>query len=54
MTKGDFRKKAKQEKLPFPLPTSEEPTQKPQAREHNFPKPGEDFKPATEDFRKKE
>jgi uncharacterized protein len=54
MTKSDFRKEGQQgEKLPFHIPTPEEPTQQPQERERHLPQPGEEFNPSTEDFRKK-
>jgi hypothetical protein len=54
MTKSDFREGAKQgEKLPFHIPTPVEPTETPQERETHLPQSGEEFKPSTEDFRKK-
>jgi hypothetical protein len=55
MTSGDYRVKEgkPEEKLPFNIPTPETATETPQERERNMPKPGEDFKPTTEDFRKK-
>jgi hypothetical protein len=53
-TKSDFRKEGgEEEKLPFKIPTPESPAEKPQERERHLPKPGEEFKPSTEDFRKK-
>jgi hypothetical protein len=54
MTKGDFRKKGEGEgKLPFKIPTPETPSEKPQERARHLPKPGEEFKPSTKDFRQK-
>lgn len=53
MTKSDFRTKGKEEKLPFPIPTPQEPVEKPQERERHLPQPEESFKQTTEDFRKK-
>jgi SEC-C motif len=49
-TKTDFRAAGAEEKLPFPIPTSQET---PQERERHLPAPGEEFKPTAEDFRKK-
>ena len=56
MTKSDFRKKGEvaEEKLPFKIPLFDEPVEKPETRERHLPEPGEDFKPTTEDFRKKQ
>lgn len=56
MTKKDFRVKTEEkiEELPFPIPKPEEPFEKPQEREMHLPRSDEPFKPATEDFRKKE
>jgi hypothetical protein len=56
MTTSDFRAKeiGKEEELPFEIPTPETPTETPIERERQLPKPGEEFNPATEDFRKKE
>ena len=48
MTQSDFRKK--EEKQPLKFEGSEE---KPEERERHLPKPDEEFKPTTEDFRKK-
>jgi len=55
MTSNDFRKKEskKEEKLPFDIPTPESPVETPQERELHLPKPGEEFKSTSEDFRKK-
>jgi hypothetical protein len=53
-TKSDFRMKMEEEKLPFHIPTPEEPAEQPEERERHLPAPGEDFKPTGEDFRKKE
>ena len=54
MTKNDFRvEKRTEEGLPFSIPTPESPSEVPEERERNLPKPGEDFKPTSEDFRKK-
>jgi hypothetical protein len=54
MTGHDFRKKGKEEKLPFKIPTPQESTEKPEEKERSLPQPGEEFKPTIEDFRKKE
>lgn len=53
MTKSDFRAKdkLKAQELPFNIPTQAE--EKPQERDRNLPKPGEEFKSSKEDFRKK-
>lgn len=53
-TQKDFRQIAQEEPLPFPLPVSEEASEKPEERERHLPEPGEEFKSTTEDFRKKQ
>lgn len=55
MTTNDYRvtKSEKEEELPFEIPSAETPTERPIERERELPKPGEEFKPASEDFRKK-
>ncbi len=52
-TKSDFRQKGKEEALPFPIPTSQEPSEKPEEKERHLPQPGDSFKATSEDFRKK-
>lgn len=48
MTQSDFRKKEEEQPLKF-----EGSEEKPEERERHLPKPEEEFKPTTEDFRKK-
>lgn len=48
MTQKDFRTKEAEEPIKF-----EESKEAPKEREHRVPRPGEGFKPTSEDFRKK-